>query len=152
MPFSLTSRASGLLLHITSLPSPYGIGDMGPAAVAWIDRLAEAAKAGGSRCRLAPRVTATPRTSLSPRLPATVCSSVPTGSSKTDFCRQAMASILLSRRTQLITTPSSLSSTAYGKPPGRTSRPVSVLTFEPPMSTSEMTTPIGLRTTRSSGR
>jgi 4-alpha-glucanotransferase len=31
-----------LLLHITSLPSPYGIGDMGPAALAWIDRLADA--------------------------------------------------------------------------------------------------------------
>jgi len=23
-------RASGLLLHVTSLPSPYGIGDVGP--------------------------------------------------------------------------------------------------------------------------
>jgi 4-alpha-glucanotransferase len=31
-----------LLLHVTSLPSPYGIGDMGPAALAWIDRLAGA--------------------------------------------------------------------------------------------------------------
>ncbi len=44
MPLSSTSRASGLLLHITSLPSPYGIGDMGPAALAWIDRLAEASQ------------------------------------------------------------------------------------------------------------
>ena len=35
-------RASGLLLHITSLPSPYGIGDLGPAAYTWIDRLADA--------------------------------------------------------------------------------------------------------------
>jgi 4-alpha-glucanotransferase len=35
-------RASGVLLHITSLPSPYGIGDVGPTAVAWIDRLREA--------------------------------------------------------------------------------------------------------------
>src|SRR5215475_4453650 len=35
-------RASGLLLHVTSLPSPYGIGDVGPAAVAWVDRLHEA--------------------------------------------------------------------------------------------------------------
>jgi 4-alpha-glucanotransferase len=35
-------RASGVLLHVTSLPSPYGIGDMGPAAFAWIDRLHEA--------------------------------------------------------------------------------------------------------------
>jgi 4-alpha-glucanotransferase len=35
-------RASGVLLHVTSLPSPYGIGDVGPAAVAWIDRLHDA--------------------------------------------------------------------------------------------------------------
>jgi 4-alpha-glucanotransferase len=35
-------RASGVLLHVTSLPSPYGIGDVGPAAVAWVDRLREA--------------------------------------------------------------------------------------------------------------
>jgi 4-alpha-glucanotransferase len=42
MPLSPTSRTSGLLLHVTSLPSPYGIGDIGPAALAWIDRLAEA--------------------------------------------------------------------------------------------------------------
>jgi 4-alpha-glucanotransferase len=35
-------RASGVLLHVTSLPSPYGIGDVGPAAVAWVDRLHEA--------------------------------------------------------------------------------------------------------------
>jgi 4-alpha-glucanotransferase len=40
-PFPPGYRASGLLLHITSLPSPYGIGDLGPAAYAWIDRLAE---------------------------------------------------------------------------------------------------------------
>jgi 4-alpha-glucanotransferase len=32
-------RASGLLLHVTSLPSPYGIGDLGPSAFSWIDRL-----------------------------------------------------------------------------------------------------------------
>jgi 4-alpha-glucanotransferase len=31
-----------LLLHITSLPSQYGIGDLGPAAYAWIDRLHDA--------------------------------------------------------------------------------------------------------------
>ena len=40
-PFPPEYRASGLLLHVTSLPSPYGIGDVGPAALAWIDRLAE---------------------------------------------------------------------------------------------------------------
>lgn len=35
-------RSSGLLLHPTSLPGPYGIGDLGPAAHAWIDTLADA--------------------------------------------------------------------------------------------------------------
>lgn len=35
-------RASGLLLHVTSLPSPYGIGDIGPGALKWIDRLHDA--------------------------------------------------------------------------------------------------------------
>jgi 4-alpha-glucanotransferase len=41
-PFPSGHRASGVLLHVTSLPSPYGIGDVGPAARAWIDRLHEA--------------------------------------------------------------------------------------------------------------
>lgn len=35
-------KESGVLLHITSLPSRYGIGDMGPAALEWIDRLRDA--------------------------------------------------------------------------------------------------------------
>lgn len=34
-------RGSGILLHITSLPSPYGIGDLGPAAYSFADFLAE---------------------------------------------------------------------------------------------------------------
>ncbi len=33
-PFPPEYRASGLLLHVTSLPSPHGIGDVGPAALA----------------------------------------------------------------------------------------------------------------------
>lgn len=41
-PFPRDYRASGVLLHITSLPSPYGVGDMGPAAYSWIDRLHQA--------------------------------------------------------------------------------------------------------------
>ena len=41
-PFPLSYRASGLLLHVTSLPSPYGIGDVGPTAIAWIDQLYQA--------------------------------------------------------------------------------------------------------------
>ncbi|MBD3316485.1 MAG: 4-alpha-glucanotransferase [Chitinivibrionales bacterium] len=35
-------RSSGILLHVTSLPSPYGIGDLGPGAYQFIDSLAEA--------------------------------------------------------------------------------------------------------------
>ena len=35
-------RSAGLLLHPTSLPGPYGIGDLGPAAYAWVDALAAA--------------------------------------------------------------------------------------------------------------
>ena len=35
-------RSSGILLHVTSLPSPFGIGDLGPDAYRWIDFLARA--------------------------------------------------------------------------------------------------------------
>ena len=35
-------RASGVLLHPTSLPGPYGIGDLGPSAYRFVDWLAEA--------------------------------------------------------------------------------------------------------------
>jgi 4-alpha-glucanotransferase len=35
-------RGSGILLHITSLPSPFGIGDFGPGAFEFIDQLANA--------------------------------------------------------------------------------------------------------------
>lgn len=38
----MRKRASGLLLHITSLPSRYGIGDLGPEAYRFADFLAEA--------------------------------------------------------------------------------------------------------------
>jgi 4-alpha-glucanotransferase len=42
VPFARDYRASGILLHATSLPSPYGIGDLGPTAISWLDRLEEA--------------------------------------------------------------------------------------------------------------
>ncbi len=38
-------RSSGLLLHVSSLPTPWGVGDFGPSAVAWVDRLADAGQA-----------------------------------------------------------------------------------------------------------
>jgi len=34
-------RSSGILLHPSSLPGPYGIGDIGPQALHWIDFLAD---------------------------------------------------------------------------------------------------------------
>jgi 4-alpha-glucanotransferase len=37
----MDQRASGILLHITSLPSPFGVGDMGPEAFRFADFLAE---------------------------------------------------------------------------------------------------------------
>ena len=41
-PFSPGYRAAGVLLHVTSLPSRHGIGDLGPPAFTWIDRLRDA--------------------------------------------------------------------------------------------------------------
>lgn len=38
---SRLDRASGVLLHITSLPSPFGVGDLGPDAYRFIDFLAQ---------------------------------------------------------------------------------------------------------------
>ena len=40
--FAPEYRGAGMLLHVTSLPSQYGIGDIGPAAFRWIDRLCDA--------------------------------------------------------------------------------------------------------------
>lgn len=37
----LKKRGSGILIHITSLPSPYGIGDFGPEAYKFVDFLSE---------------------------------------------------------------------------------------------------------------
>jgi 4-alpha-glucanotransferase len=42
MTASLAQRASGILLHPTSLPSPFGIGDLGAEARAFVDFLHEA--------------------------------------------------------------------------------------------------------------
>jgi 4-alpha-glucanotransferase len=47
-------HSSGILLHITSLPSPYGIGDMGPSAYAWVDRLHEAGQSWWQALPLGP--------------------------------------------------------------------------------------------------
>ena len=38
----LAERSAGVLLHVTSLPGRFGIGDFGPAAREWVRLLAEA--------------------------------------------------------------------------------------------------------------
>ncbi len=53
-PFPSEYRASGLLMHVTSLPSPYGIGDLGSSAFSWIDRLHDAGQAWWQALPLGP--------------------------------------------------------------------------------------------------
>ena len=38
----MENRKSGILLHITSLPSDYGVGDLGPTAYRFVDFLQQA--------------------------------------------------------------------------------------------------------------
>ncbi|MDR0306353.1 MAG: 4-alpha-glucanotransferase [Chitinispirillales bacterium] len=47
-------RASGIFLHPTSLPSPYGIGDLGESALAWIDLLSSNQQQFWQFCPLGP--------------------------------------------------------------------------------------------------
>jgi 4-alpha-glucanotransferase len=47
-------RSSGIFLHPTSLPSPYGIGDLGLQALRWIDQLAAANQSFWQFCPLGP--------------------------------------------------------------------------------------------------
>jgi 4-alpha-glucanotransferase len=53
-PFPPDYRASGILLHVSSLPSRYGIGDLGSAALAWVDRLREAGQSWWQALPLGP--------------------------------------------------------------------------------------------------
>jgi 4-alpha-glucanotransferase len=48
------SRGAGLLLHPTSLPGPYGVGDLGPAARDWVDALVRAKQSWWQMLPLAP--------------------------------------------------------------------------------------------------
>jgi 4-alpha-glucanotransferase len=43
-PVNPIPRSSGVLLHPTSLPGPFGIGDLGPVAHAWVETLARASQ------------------------------------------------------------------------------------------------------------
>jgi 4-alpha-glucanotransferase len=51
-------RASGLLLHITSLPGEYGIGDLGPEAYRFADQLAQAGQRYWQLLPVGPTVSA----------------------------------------------------------------------------------------------
>jgi 4-alpha-glucanotransferase len=53
-PFPAQYRASGVLLHVTSLPSPYGVGDVGPPALKWIDQLHDAGQSWWQSLPLGP--------------------------------------------------------------------------------------------------
>ena len=53
-PFSPDHRTSGVLMHVTSLPSPYGIGDVGPAAFSWVDQLHDAGQSWWQALPLGP--------------------------------------------------------------------------------------------------
>jgi 4-alpha-glucanotransferase len=53
-PFPAEYRASGVLLHVTSLSSRHGIGDLGPSARAWVDRLADAGQSWWQSLPLGP--------------------------------------------------------------------------------------------------
>ena len=53
-PFRPGHRSSGVLMHVTSLPSPYGIGDLGPAALEWADRLHDAGQSWWQALPLGP--------------------------------------------------------------------------------------------------
>ncbi|MFQ6035639.1 MAG: 4-alpha-glucanotransferase [Sedimentisphaerales bacterium] len=59
----MKERASGILLHITSLPSKYGIGDFGPEAYRFADFLK---KANQTYWQILPLNYTTPRTAHSP--------------------------------------------------------------------------------------
>jgi 4-alpha-glucanotransferase len=59
----LRKRASGILMHITSLPSRYGIGDLGPVAYEFADFLR---KAGQSYWQILPLNCTTAKTGYSP--------------------------------------------------------------------------------------
>jgi 4-alpha-glucanotransferase len=59
----IRKRASGVLLHVSSLPSRYGIGDLGPDAYRWIDFLCDA---GQSFWQVLPLNPTTPKGHNSP--------------------------------------------------------------------------------------
>jgi 4-alpha-glucanotransferase len=51
-------RGSGIILHVTSLPSPFGVGDLGPAAYRFVDFLSESGQSYWQILPICPTLTA----------------------------------------------------------------------------------------------
>ena len=54
----LKERSSGILLHISSLPSDYGIGDLGPKAYEFVDFLSDSGQSIWQILPLNPTISA----------------------------------------------------------------------------------------------
>src|SRR5436190_17756652 len=92
-PFRPDYRAAGVLLHITSLPSTYGIGDVGPSAFAWVDRLAAAGQSWWQVLPWGPPGAVIRRIRLCPPLRPTSSSSARTNWLKMAFFEPMTAEI-----------------------------------------------------------
>ncbi len=60
-------RSSGVLAHVTSLPSPHGVGTMGKAAYDFVDFLSPPVRPIGRSCRSATPVSVIRRISAFPQ-------------------------------------------------------------------------------------
>ncbi len=104
----MNSRKSGVLLHITSLPSPYGIGDLGPGAGEFADFLL---RSGQSIWQILPLNPSSPSagirpTAVIPRLPGILCSSALNSSSTTvSSSNRTSRTLLVSGTTESISEP-----------------------------------------------
>ena len=94
-PFGLDYRASGVLLHVTSLPSPHGIGDLGPAAFAWVDRLHDAGQSWWQALPLGPTGYGnSPYQTLSSFAGNVLLLSPRSAAFETDCCRPTAATVI----------------------------------------------------------
>ncbi len=83
----LKKRASGILLHITSLPAKFGIGDLGPAAYTFADFLHQAKQ---SYWQILPLTPPTPGSRNSPYSPTSAFAGNPLLISPELLCKQGL--------------------------------------------------------------
>ena len=82
-------RASGLLAHITSLPSPYGIGDIGPASYTFLEYLKSC---GQSYWQFLPTGTTNPLFDNSPYMSSSAFAGSPLLISPELLCQEKLIS------------------------------------------------------------